>query len=70
MGKLIGKDISFYNIRYVIVIEFLFSGVDILEIRDFLGYFDIKVIEVYINVRLILEKKVLEKFFEINLDEE
>ncbi|MBS5187823.1 MAG: integrase, partial [Fusobacterium nucleatum] len=43
---------------------------DILEIRDFLGHSDTKVTEVYINARSILEKKVLEKLPEINLDEE
>ena len=49
--------------------ELSLSGADILEIRDFLGHSDTKVTEVYINARSILEKKVLEKLPEINLDE-
>lgn len=70
MGKLIGKDISPHNIRHAIATELSLSGADILEIRDFLGHSDTKVTEVYINARSILEKKVLEKLPEINLDEE
>ena len=69
MGKLIDKDISPHNIRHAIATELSLSGADILEIRDFLGHSDTKVTEVYINARSILEKKVLEKLPEINLDE-
>lgn len=68
MGKLIGKEISPHNIRHAIATELSLSGADILEIRDFLGHSDTKVTEVYINARSILEKKVLEKLPEIELD--
>ena len=70
MGKLIEKDISPHNIRHAIATELSLNGADILEIRDFLGHSDTKVTEVYINARSVLEKKVLEKLPEINLDEE
>ena len=69
MGKLIEKDISPHNIRHAIATELSLNGADILEIRDFLGHSDTKVTEVYINARSVLEKKVLEKLPEINLDE-
>lgn len=68
MGKLIGKEISPHNIRHAIATELSLNGADILEIRDFLGHSDTKVTEVYINARAILEKKVLDKVPEINLD--
>lgn len=69
MGKLINKSISPHNIRHAIATELSLNGADILEIRDFLGHSDTKVTEVYINARSILEKKVLEKLPQINLDE-
>ena len=69
MGKLIQKDISPHNIRHAIATELSLNGADILEIRDFLGHSDTKVTEVYINARSILEKKVLDKLPDINLDD-
>ena len=44
MGKLIQKDISPHNIRHAIATELSLNGADILEIRDFLGHSDTKVI--------------------------
>lgn len=69
MGKLIQKDISPHNIRHAIATELSLNGADILEIRDFLGHSDTKVTEVYINAKSILEKKVLDKLPDINLDD-
>lgn len=69
MGKLIDKKISPHNIRHAIATELALNGADILEIRDFLGHADTKVTEVYINASSILEKKVLEKLPDINLDD-
>ena len=68
MGKLIDKDISPHNIRHAIATELSLNGADILEIRDFLGHSDTKVTEVYINARSVLEKKVLEKLPDIDLE--
>jgi integrase/recombinase len=69
MGKLIQKDISPHNIRHAIATELSLNGADILEIRDFLGHSDTKVTEVYINAKSVLEKKVLDKLPDINLDD-
>lgn len=60
-GKIIGKDISPHNIRHAVATELSLNGADILEIRDFLGHSDTRVTEVYINVKSVLEKRVLEK---------